>query len=949
MYNYSMKLKTLLAIIALSTIGFIGGGLSAFNNLNAIDGNLETQDAPIQLNSDNIVSYYSYTIPGGYYEFQGTVTSAQRITISGDVHLNLATGADVTITGGIQCEVYVCELTITSTSTGDDMGELTATTSQTGYAGIGGNINKAAGTINIEGGTISATGGSEAAGIGGGSNGNCGTVNILGGTIKSAQGGPMAAGIGGGRNHNGGGIGGKITISDGIIESAAGGTGANGGAGIGGGLGGNGGEIAINGGTITATGASGAAGIGGGYAVAADNITITAGDITATGGNSAAGIGGGYLGDGGTIKISGGTIRSAQGGDYAAGIGGGRAGNGGEITITGGEITAQGGNDGGAGIGGGLGDGTGGNGGTIEISGNATIKKAQGGNDGGSEFGGGAGIGGGSGLSVGGIGGTIEISGNATIEKALGGDYAAGIGGGDRGKGETITISDDALITEVTGGQYGAGIGGGSGKDGGTINIEGGIIAETQGGYQAAGIGGGSGGDGGKITIFDDAIITKAIGGDLGAGIGGGAFAGGDTIKIKGGNISAEGGDEGAGIGGGEDGDGDEITIEGGTISAVGRLGGAGIGNGDGGSASTIKITGGTITAVEGSSGSAAGIGKGDGGNGVTTKITGGSIKATSINPVPTNGSVDVFLNKLTVDGFEGELVTRYYQSDYGLDDVYTDSDATLYFYLPATSGAELVALSFDEELEGNEVYYGKSYTRSTSAIEQYLPYLQLAKPEAEIDFTYELLTGLIPETAYDISVPLEEFSLKPLSSTLADDSGIIEIDENWIGADIEIILRSDGVPYGDSEAQVLDIKPRPEATDELKALVSTKPASEGDKGKVSGLKVGMAYSTDPNAAPDEWILVDSEDDLELAPGTYYFRKAATGDTFATEYITIVIPGYQEPVVPNEPANPDSSAEPLGLAGTGVNLDLAYLLVVVLLLAGCFIPARTVIPAKAGI
>jgi hypothetical protein len=26
MYNYSMKLKTLLAIIAISTIGFIGGG-----------------------------------------------------------------------------------------------------------------------------------------------------------------------------------------------------------------------------------------------------------------------------------------------------------------------------------------------------------------------------------------------------------------------------------------------------------------------------------------------------------------------------------------------------------------------------------------------------------------------------------------------------------------------------------------------------------------------------------------------------------------------------------------------------------------------------------------------------------------------------------------------------------------------------------------------------------
>jgi hypothetical protein len=124
---------------------------------------------------------------------------------------------------------------------------------------------------------------------------------------------------------------------------------------------------------------------------------------------------------------------------------------------------------------------------------------------------------------------------------------------------------------------------------------------------------------------------------------------------------------------------------------------------------------------------------------------------------------------------------------------------------------------------------------------------------------------------------------------------------------------------------------------------VSSKPESEGNKGKVSGLKSGMAYSTDPNAAPDEWITVDSEDDLELAPGTYYFREIATVSDFATDYVTVVIPGFPAPVAPDSPGE-------LGLAGTGLNLDLAYLLMVLLSAFGTVlkkrvIPARTVIPA----
>jgi hypothetical protein len=892
--------------------------------------------------------------------------------------INCSEGNTLTITGTGQ-------LTITTPgdtnagiggNDGEDGGEITIEGGKiiaqggAGAAGIGGGSGKDGGTINIKGGEISATGASSGAGIGGGYYGNGGTIKISDGKI-TATGGHSAAGIGGGFS----GTGGEITISDGEISA----TGTYGGAGIGGGRGSvekysDGGTIIIEGGIIeSAQGGSQAAGIGGGYRGTGGNITILDGDISAVGGQYGAGIGGGlklgnFGGDGGTINIEGGEI-TAEGGERGAGIGGGQGGDGssedGAITISDGEITATGGE-----LGAGIGGGYEGDGGTITISDKALIKEANGGEYG-SENGSGAGIGGGQlgnggtinieggtitkaqggfkGAGIGGgyegNGGIISIS-SGTIELAQGGEYGAGIGGGRRGPaGQEINISGDAKITEAIGGDFAAGIGGGEGGDGGIINIEGGDITAIGGDEDGgAGIGTGYNVTNGEPEITISGGEISATGGNNAAGIGGGEFGAGGKIEISGGTISATGSAGGAGIGSGFARDGDTIKIKGGTISAEGgSAGGAGIGGGKkdfefGGDGGQITIEGGTISAAGGTS--AAGIGVGSGGTTGTTIITGGSINATSINPLPkaADGESSVYLNTLTVPvEFEEALVTKYYESNYGIDDVYTDSDATLYFYLPATLSAELIALSFDEELDGTEDYYGKSYTRSTSAIEQYLPYLQLATPEAEIDFIYELLTGLIPETAYDISVPLEQFSLKPLSSTLADDSGIIEIDESWIGSDINITLRTTGVPYGDSEAQVLSIPPRPEATAPLKQLVKTAPKSEGDKGKVSGLKVGMEYSTDPNAAPGSWTTVTSTDDLDLPPGTYYFREIADGEHFATEYVTVVIPSFLAPVAP------DSSAEPLGLAGTGVNLDLAYLLVVLLLAFGTLLKKRVIL------
>lgn len=106
------------------------------------------------------------------------------------------------------------------------------------------------------------------------------------------------------------------------------------GAGIGGGCMYHGGNIVIEGGTITAKGSNTSAGIGGGEDGTCGAITITGGMVNATGGAVAAGIGSGNEGTSGNITIGGSASVTATGGDYAAGIGSGCSGKFESINIT---------------------------------------------------------------------------------------------------------------------------------------------------------------------------------------------------------------------------------------------------------------------------------------------------------------------------------------------------------------------------------------------------------------------------------------------------------------------------------------------------------------------------------------------------------------------------------------------------------------------------------------
>lgn len=129
--------------------------------------------------------------------------------------------------------------------------------------------------------------------------------------------------------------GGNITINGGTVTAIR--EGRYSAAGIGGGRGGAGGNIIINGGTVIAAGGWGA-GIGGGSAGASGNITINGGVVTATG-DGGAGIGGGFNGAGENITITGGTVTAN--GFGSEGIGSGYYKTGGTVKITGGSVKAS--------------------------------------------------------------------------------------------------------------------------------------------------------------------------------------------------------------------------------------------------------------------------------------------------------------------------------------------------------------------------------------------------------------------------------------------------------------------------------------------------------------------------------------------------------------------------------------------------------------------------------
>ena len=148
------------------------------------------------------------TWSNGWYVVNSDTTINSRVTVTGNVHLILADGCKLTVTGGIQVQdddnnpdtPSPNSLTIYAQSTDENtMGKLTAKGADYN-AGIGGGNGSDGGTVTIHGGTVNATS-DRGAGIGGGgggviSGGSGGKVTIHGGTVNATS--NSGAGIGGG-------------------------------------------------------------------------------------------------------------------------------------------------------------------------------------------------------------------------------------------------------------------------------------------------------------------------------------------------------------------------------------------------------------------------------------------------------------------------------------------------------------------------------------------------------------------------------------------------------------------------------------------------------------------------------------------------------------------------------------------------------------------------------
>ena len=152
-----------------------------------------------------------------WYVAQGDVTIESRVTVTGDVHLILADGCNLTVNGGIYVSSWpASKLTIYGQENGT--GELYAyASSDSDYAGIGGNIfpYDTSGEITINGGNITAVGDGIGAGIGGGDMGGFECITINGGTVTATGGNNGgSSGIG---TFEGGNTSGTITISGGTV------------------------------------------------------------------------------------------------------------------------------------------------------------------------------------------------------------------------------------------------------------------------------------------------------------------------------------------------------------------------------------------------------------------------------------------------------------------------------------------------------------------------------------------------------------------------------------------------------------------------------------------------------------------------------------------------------------------------------------------------------------
>jgi len=189
-------------------------------------------------------------------------------------------------------------------------------------------------------------------------------------------------------------------------------------------------------------------------------------------------------------------------------------------------------------------------------------------------------------------------------------------------------------------------------------------------------------------------------------------------------------------------------------------------------------------------------------------------------------------------------------------------------------------------------------------------PLPAMPTPTAEIDYVEEKLTGLLIESEGSSQGPhgtrytfngLEEGLFEPYR----------QIDENWYGTTVSIVIKGDGVTKRDSAAQNISIPNRPAKPVPGKTDCTN---SQNNNGTITGVTPAMEYRKDPTSLT--WTAITGTTVTALAPGNYSVRvKAVAGTSFASAIATVTI----KPVaMPTPTASIDYTTEYLiGLVSGG--------------------------------
>lgn len=213
----------------------------------------------------------------------------------------------------------------------------------------------------------------------------------------------------------------------------------------------------------------------------------------------------------------------------------------------------------------------------------------------------------------------------------------------------------------------------------------------------------------GNVTFDGEGTLTAKCGGNYAAGIGGINDSGNTVgnITINGGTITATGGACGAGIGGAQNVNAGDIVVNGGFVTATGGNYSAGIGGAYISQCNSVTINGGTvITKGEGE----YALGGSPSKSNCPVTINGGSIKTlksdgtviSASHPVPVNtAGTALTLFQCSLSGVSeataitsGSIGSIVLGTDYGINDVITEADGSLYFYLPTQEEGVSVKLN---------------------------------------------------------------------------------------------------------------------------------------------------------------------------------------------------------------------------------------------------------------